>query len=297
MRVVLLLAIAACDKGPQLDMPPVPAPTPPDARVVIDLPVDAGLDAATPSITNLTAIAMLGPFPTRAKLCEAQACPAQETEGGWTYNVTRDCPSAPEGWQEDRGLHMKSPAAPFTEVFLQSINCRRESIRDDSRTYRIAVRRADGYWVSSEPLFTISGSDKVCGGALDATWQARGPLQVASIKAHTDCLVCNKERTETSGLDLLIAVADAKQPVWFRPLPFGQHHHQDGDVVVDPDNPCPKAHRDAVLSVDWFADHVSLTGTPKWRQPRPADPQRGLEMRVDETVPDSISGNYRFVIP
>jgi hypothetical protein len=94
-------------------------------------------------------VAMQGPFADLDKLCASVACPDLET---------RVCPLD--------GDDVKQARTALGEVRLQPINCRAEGIRDGSLTYRFAVRRAEGWWLSS-PLFTVGGNDKICAGAVD----------------------------------------------------------------------------------------------------------------------------------
>lgn len=265
---------------------------------MVEVPRDAALDApaTTSNVVDLAGLPMVGPYATRAKLCDAQACPAQATEiGGQVLPVKRDCPTdVPD---EDTGVAMPKPPAGLSEVFLKSINCRMVGIRDASRTYRVAVHRADGYWIS-RPLFTVDGNDKYCSGGLVAKWEARdvdgngAADAVATIKAHTDCLACNKDSDETSERDLVIAVSDAKAaPTYFETLVVGEHFHQKGSGVD-----CPAIDYDASMTVVWSANGVTLRGPAAWK-PQRGDAETGLWMSFYGNDVPSTAGAYRFVVP
>ena len=306
MRLVGLLLIAACDKGQQPT--PRPRPIPEPIPVVLDArvePPDAmPLDAlpGTPAI-ELPATAMAGPFATEDKLCEALVCPPTSDQYGTDLvEIERVC-DPPE--EPDIGTRMPRPPAPFKEVFLKSMYCHEKLGRDGGqRTYRIAVHRPDGYWISG-PMFTVDGNPKYCAGGLTTKWQTHdldgtGPSEaVLTMKGHTECLGCNKQGIDSDGLDLLIAIADGTTPVSFRPIVVGQHFHQKAEDYVSPDNPCPTLDHDAVLEIGWTGSLLSLTGAATWRQPFPEEDGIGIRMGsfdVQPPVPSTV-GKYHFMIP
>ncbi|HEU0033626.1 MAG TPA: hypothetical protein VFQ53_23525 [Kofleriaceae bacterium] len=304
MRSSLLLvaALAACTKeAPHVSPPPrdaAPGPLRVDAAPVADatLPVDA-VAVIDPHATPLTGLAMAGPYATRKQLCAAQVCPKTTKIGNDVLAVTKDCPSEPP--DSDVGTRMAKPPAPFTDAFLLSINCREDGLRDDSRDYRLAIRRADGYWITP-PLFSISGNDKYCSGELHATWTTPdltpGTDVAVTIAARTDCVSCLKQGSDSSGVDFIVAVADHAKPVYFPPLAIGQHVHQAPEDWAQPDADCPKLDFDAAQKPTWMPDgRLVLTGPAQWRTMHQGD--AGLSMTTLDDVTASTAGSYRFVVP
>jgi len=200
---------------------------------------------------------------------------------------------------------MPDPPAPFTEVFLKSMQCQEVRGRGGGSNYRVAVHRADGYWISA-PMFHVGGNDKYCGGDLSAEWEARnldgagGKEVVVRVKGNTNCLACGKQGYNDDGDDLLIAIADGPTPLAFRPIVYGQHYHQKpADWAQNPEKDCPTVDRDVVLRSSWSPAGLSLKGAPKWKRTFGDDPGVGYSMgsfEVDPPVPSS-AGTYHFAIP
>jgi hypothetical protein len=298
-RLSWVLLLVGCERGDSsVPVPAVPPPVPtPDARVVVELPRDAAVpsDAAgTSAVIDLLGIPMAGPFATRAKLCDAQTC------GLDTY---AECPEYNP--PENKGIAMANPPAPFSEVFLQAIDCVEKPESHDPATYRIAVRRADGFYITP-PIFILGFNPKYCGEGFEATWKSRDvdgngtPDIVLTVHPHAICLSCGKQGENEDASDLLVALASSSaKPVSFQPLVTGQHYHQYPEDWISPGNDCPTIERHVTLKATWGRDNtLSLRGAPTWkRQFVESDGSiRPGAFEVDPPAPSSV-GTYRFVIP
>lgn len=330
--LVWFLLVAGCKKPDSAVPAPAtsPAPSAADAMRVMQLSPEAavggdaatgldaaagleaavGLDAAaspdapnTSGVVDLAAMPMAGPFATRAKLCSIQTCAPDPQNGPTAASIHMDCPTElPPGYI---GLRMARPPAPFTEVFLQPTSCLEQGdVSDDNGNYRIVVRRGDGFYVSS-PILLVNSNPKYCGTGLEATWKVHdldasdSSGVVLSIEAYKDCLTCGKQGNERSRVDLLVAIANAKdRPVFFRPLVTGQHFHQHAEDWISPDNDCPKIDRDVVLSMTWGPGTLSLRGAPRWKRGF-VEPDGAVSAGFFEVDPPvaSTAGTYRFLMP
>lgn len=309
-RFVWVLLLLGCERGEtSVPVPAVPPPVPtPDARVVVELPRDAAVpsDAAgTTAVIDLLGMPMAGPFATRAKLCNALTCaPTQSSyaPGGGMVPTHAECPEYNP--PENKGVAMPNPPAPFSEVFLQAIDCREKLDSNDPATYRIAVHRADGFYITA-PIFILGFNPKYCSEGFEATWKARdvdgdGTQDVVlTVKPHAVCLTCNKQGENEDGTDLVVAIANASaKPVAFQPLITGQHYHQYPESWIQSGNDCPNVERNVTLKATWGRDALVLRGAATWRRPfvETDGAIRPGAFEVDPPAPSS-AGNYRFVIP
>ena len=242
---------------------------------------------ATPpagAVVALAGTAMRGPFAHADDACVVQSCPAHQT---------RDCAVDPSAAPRA----MEAPPAPFTEARLMSIDCRDPANRRDGRlTYRMLVRRGDGYWISG-PLFGVGGNDHYCSGDAEPRWQARdlvagrGPAIVLSVLARTGC------RSASGGSDediaLLIAAANAGRPQLFGPIAVAEGSAAScGEGATG----CTAAQDATRLDAAFTADgQLAIGGPPTWAAI--VRGKGGAIERLDGGKRDKTPvGRYRFVV-
>jgi hypothetical protein len=242
----------------------------PLAPQIVDAP-PASIAPAS-KVQAIAGTPMLGPFSTRDKLCAIERCPAKQEV---------DCPDTDD-------VAMDAPPAPFTEVALVPINCRAEHSRDDSQTYRLVVRRADGYYASA-PLVTVGGNGKYCGGDLSPAWQARGFGVSVSALARTQCRAGSDHFA--TDIAFIAGVADVPRgkPVVYPAIPIAV---SSDNACEDPVG-CTEHHDRTKLDVGWTDDVLTLVGPAIWNGPlRTKAGFSGL----DKPSPTPV-GSYQFAKP
>ena len=261
--------------GLVMGAPPPYAPAAAEPRTIATPPAGAAAPlAGTP---------MRGPFADPDGACSVQTCPG---------NQTLDC--AVERLDAPRA--MEAPP-PFTEARLMAIDCRDPASRRDGRlTYRMLVRRGDGYWISA-PLFGVGGNDHYCSAEAETRWEARdvvaggAPEIVLSVLARTGC------RSASGGFDedlaLLIAAADAGRPQLFGPIAVAE-----GSAASCGEGaPGCTATQDAIrLDATFSADgELAIGGPATW-----AAIQRGKGGAIERIEGGKRAktpvGRYRFVL-
>ena len=216
---------------------------------------------------------MLGPFATRDQLCAIERCSAKQV---------LDCPQTDD-------IAMETPPAPFAEVTLVPINCRDERSRDGSQTYRLVVRRDDGYYASA-PLVTVGGNDKYCGGDMLPAWQTRGFGVSLSALARPQCR--RGADHSATGLAFVAGVADVPRgkPVIYAPIPTATSN----DFACGDPASCTESHRLVRLDAGWTDDVLTLAGPATWLAPRLT--KSGFQRLADKPSPTPV-GSYRFAKP
>jgi hypothetical protein len=245
------------------------APSPLTTQIA-DAPPPAAIAPAA-KVQPIAGTPMLGPFATRDKLCEIERCSAKQT---------LDCPQTDD-------IAMTAPPAPFAQITLVPINCRDERSRDGSQTYRLVIRRDDGYYASA-PLVRVGGNDRHCGGDLVPAWQARDFGVSVSALARTQCRGGGSRYA--TDITFVAGVADVPhgKPVVFSPLPTGASD----DFTCEGD--CKEQHTRTKLDVSWTGDVLTLAGPAIWRGPRQT--KAGLDGLADKPSPTPV-GSYRFAKP
>jgi Regulator of chromosome condensation (RCC1) repeat len=251
------LVLAASPLPTQLTAPPPPAAIAPVAKVQ---PI-----AGTP---------MLGPFATRDQLCAIERCSGKQE---------LDCPDTDD-------IAMDGPPAPFAQVALVPINCREPRGRDGSLTYRLVVRRDDGYYASA-PLVTVGGNDKYCGGDLVPAWHARDFGVSLSALARTRCRG-GPGAHDATATAFIAGVADVPRgkPVVFPSIPIAVST----DYSCESPDGCTESHHLVKLDAGWTGDVLTLVGPATWRGPRQT--KRGFDALADKPSPTPV-GSYRFTKP
>lgn len=277
--------LGAGQRGMPGDPTPVPglvlgAPRPYEPIASVPRPTAAPLVG---SVATRLGTSMQGPFPYRDDACNVVTCSAKQR---------RDCglddPLSPRA--------MEAPPAPFTEARLMAINCRDpEYRRDGSLTYRMLVKRDDGYWISG-PLFGVGGNDHYCSAAAETRWEARDvvagghPDIVLSVLARTSCHGVNGGGDDD--LDLLVIAADAKKPQAFAPIPIAEGYAAScGEGRTD----CPAGQDATRLDATFSADGLlAIGGAAMWGAIRRSKVGaiEGVEPTKHEKTP---VGRYRFV--
>jgi hypothetical protein len=220
-----------------------------------------------------------GPFPTREAAIRSVKCKPVEIDLGELVRGRR-VPGAFVGT-------MANPA-PFLALELQAVNCRIEGIRDGSEDVMAFVRRADGWWRSSN-LYTYGGNDKYCDGEMKVSFSTRQVIAggaaeiVMTIDGRTSCLTCSKQGNEDHIERMLSVIADVKSqpPQLFAPIAIAKRWEQAplgegfGEGQRGQPDYCPVLRRKAALDVHWDDDGtLVLTGAERWPSEEPDGKRR-----------------------
>lgn len=310
-RLVLgILIVTSCSSPTSVE--PSPAPTPRPSPIVAAAPAPAAtrlapvpVDAPAPFTgTVLQATAMIGPSPTLLEACKSTApCGTTVYEEPLKFSkppLHADCRAVadpatdPNGSEPNgQGARLVHPTADG-EIRLASATCAvPEGIRYDENRYYVFVKRADGWWRTSTPLFTFYYNNKYCGGTLVARWNDRPGRTFLGLAATLGCLTCMKQGHGDETIEMMIRVeTGGATPIAFPPLVVGERS------VNTPDNPspdveCKASKRYLEMSETWPSDDdLVLTGPATWHAIARGDGGIAIGLGLPGEV--STAGTYRF---
>ena len=311
MRAQVLLVFAACGAPSEAPATAVVAPKPTisDAGAVAAVTPDA--NTIPPNTILLSPVAMDGPYKSANEACEhAQPCGFTDmTEmGRYTHPATKtSCPAMRSGDYVDPNSSDPSPSSRGSptqlshkskdlELRIGSQSCAEpQGMRGEQDIYYMFVKRSDGWW-RSEPLWQWSYNDKYAGGTMLVRWNDAKPGRTfAGVMAGQDDLVCEKQGTAHSTLELMIRVEPGrKTPVVFAPLVVGERSAVESMSDVPGD--CKPSNHSTELDEHWTSDDdLELTGPGTWLG---FQSDAGL-LQIGFSGGDKPSsvGHYRFTRP
>lgn len=232
--------------------------------------------APTPA-TEIAPVPMSGPYKSLEASCKAvPPCgftdmdekgtptkPAKTTHCEAVLDPTRDIASSvPDSFTKTGATAAMTHARKDGEIRIGGIRCDvPEGIRSEEAKYFVFIKRADGWWRTTAPMFEYSYNDKYCGGGLYVMWNDKPTRTIAGVAASAGCLVCNKQAQAETIVELMLRVeTTGDKPAVFPFLPVGLRTKTEL-MGSDPQPDCKPSHTATSLEESWPSDdEVVLDG-------------------------------------